>query len=386
MSSAGSSAPPVELPKEQHLTFDLDGALTKGTKHGATDLHVRANDYPIYRVHGRLVRDTSFPKFTPETSKALAMSFLNDFHKNSLEENGDCDLAYQVEGLARFRVNVFYEREMIGIAFRLIPFEIPDIDKLGIPWVAKELALKPRGLVLVTGPTGSGKSTTLASMIRFINMNQDRNIITVEDPIEYKHDSIKSVVSQREVGADTISFQRALRSALRQDPDVILLGEMRDLETISTALTAAETGHLVFATLHTTSAMTSVDRMIDVFPSAQQAQIRLQLANVLQGIFSQALLPRVSGGRIVAVECLVANHGVRNLIREGKVHQIATAMESGAKQGMTTLDMALKKLLADQEVTIETALAATSNPNEFAEYPGAKQILEARSKAAGIKE
>ncbi|HYE79436.1 MAG TPA: type IV pilus twitching motility protein PilT, partial [bacterium] len=371
MSSAGSG-PVVELPPEApRSTFNLDEALAKGTKHGSTDLHVRANDYPIFRVHGRLLRDTAFPKFTPETTKALAMTFLTDYHKNILEENGDVDLAYTVEGLARFRVNVFYEREMVGIAFRLIPFEIPDIDRLGIPWVAKDLSMKPRGLVLVTGPTGSGKSTTLASMIRYINMNTDRNIITIEDPIEYKHDSIKSVVVQREVGADTVSFQRALRSALRQDPDVILLGEMRDLETIQTALTAAETGHLVFATLHTTSAMTSVDRVIDVFPPAQQAQIRLQMANVLQGILSQALLPRKSGGRIVAVECLVADHGVRNLIREGKVHQIATAMESGAKKGMQTLDMALKKLLKDDQITIEVALGATSNPQDFRDVPGA---------------
>ncbi|MCG3153053.1 MAG: Twitching mobility protein [bacterium] len=381
MSGVGGDGPVVELPPSPNTgVFSLDEALAKGTRAGSTDLHVRSNDYPIFRVHGRLLRDTSYPKFTPESAKALAMSIINDFHKNILEENGDVDLAYNCPDVARFRVNIFYERENIAIAFRLIPFQIPDIDKLGIPWVAKEMSNRPRGLVLVTGPTGSGKSTTLASMIRYINLNQDRNIITVEDPIEYKHDSIKSVISQREVGADTLSFQRALRSALRQDPDVILLGEMRDLETISIALTAAETGHLVFGTLHTTSAMTSMDRVIDVFPPAQQAQIRLQLSNVLVGIMSQALLPRKSGGRIVAVECLVANHGVRNLIRESKVHQIPSMMESGSKMGMQTLDMALKKLLKDDEITIETALAVSQNPQDFREYPGAAAILDARAK------
>ncbi|MEO7993271.1 MAG: type IV pilus twitching motility protein PilT [bacterium] len=386
MSGGGSNEPAPILPSTPGTgSFDLHEALAKGTKHGSTDLHVRANDYPIFRVHGRLVRDTSFPKFTPESAKALAMGFLNDYNKNILEENGDCDLAYVVPDLARFRVNVFYERENVAIAFRLIPFDIPDIDKLGIPWVAKEMSSRPRGLVLVTGPTGSGKSTTLASMIRFINMGQDRNIITIEDPIEYKHDSMKSIISQREVGADTVSFQRALRSALRQDPDVILLGEMRDLETIGTALTAAETGHLVFATLHTTSAMTSMDRMIDVFPPVQQSQIRLQLSNVLVGIMSQALLPRKSGGRIVAVECLVANHGIRNLIREAKVHQIPSMMESGMKQGMQTLDMALKKLLKDDEISIEVALNVSQNPNEFRDIPGAAAILDARAKAGSAQ-
>lgn len=380
MSGVGAG-PVVELPPSSGGgAFNLDEALAKGTNAGSTDLHVRTNDYPIYRVHGRLLRDTSYPKFTKDSAKELAMSIINDFHKNILEENGDVDLAYNCENVARFRVNIFYERENIAIAFRLIPFQIPDIDKLGIPWIAKDMTARPRGLVLVTGPTGSGKSTTLASMIRYINMNSDRNIITVEDPIEYKHDSIKSVISQREVGADTLSFQRALRSALRQDPDVILLGEMRDLETISIALTAAETGHLVFGTLHTTSAMTSMDRVIDVFPPAQQSQIRLQLSNVLVGIMSQALLPRKSGGRIVAVECLVANHGVRNLIRESKVHQIPSMMESGGKMGMQTLDMALKALLKADEITIETALAVAQSPQDFRDQPGAAAILDARAK------
>ncbi|MFH1514009.1 MAG: type IV pilus twitching motility protein PilT [bacterium] len=348
--------------------FNLDEALKKCVNNGATDLHIRANEYPIFRLHGRLIRDTTYPVFTPERTKEEGMSILTDYHKNIIEENGDVDLAYALEGYGRFRVNVFYERDMLSMALRHIPEEIPDIDKLGIPWVSKELSLKPRGLVLVTGPTGSGKSTTLASMVRFINMNKDVNIITVEDPIEYKHTNLKAIICQREVGSDTVSFQRALRSALRQDPDVILLGEMRDLETISTSLTAAETGHLVFATLHTQSAATSIDRVIDVFPPAQQAQIRLQLSNVIQGILSQALLPRTpqaGGGRVVAVECLVATHGVRNMIREAKTHQIATALESGAKQGMQTLDMALKDLVKTDQISLDTALAVCTNPEDF---------------------
>ncbi len=348
--------------------FDLNEALKKCVNNGATDLHVRVKEFPIFRLHGRLIRDTTYPMFSSENTKEQGMSFLTDYHKNILEENGDVDLAYAIEGYGRFRVNVYYERDSISIAFRHIPEEIPNIDKLGIPWVSKELSMKPRGLVLVTGPTGSGKSTTLASMIKYINENKDVNIITVEDPIEYKHDNIKAIICQREVGSDTVSFQRALRSALRQDPDVILLGEMRDLETISTSLTAAETGHLVFATLHTQSAATSIDRMIDVFPPAQQAQIRLQLSNVIQGILSQALLPRTAqagGGRVVAVECLVATHGVRNMIREAKTHQIATALEAGVKQGMQTLDMALKDLVKREQISMDTALNVCQSPDDF---------------------
>ncbi|MCD6218493.1 type IV pilus twitching motility protein PilT [bacterium] len=348
--------------------FDLNEALKKCVNNGATDLHVRTKEFPIFRLHGRLIRDTTYPMFTPESTKEQGMSILTDYHKNILEENGDVDLAYALEGYGRFRVNVYYERDHISIAFRHIPEEIPDIDKLGIPWVSKELSMRPRGLVLVTGPTGSGKSTTLASMIKYINENKDVNIITVEDPIEYKHDNIKAIICQREVGSDTVSFQRALRSALRQDPDVILLGEMRDLETISTSLTAAETGHLVFATLHTQSAASSIDRMIDVFPPAQQAQIRLQLSNVIQGILSQSLLPRTAhagGGRVVAVECLVATHGVRNMIREAKTHQIATALEAGVKQGMQTLDMALKDLVKREQISMDTAINVCQSPDDF---------------------
>jgi twitching motility protein PilT len=355
--------------------FNLDEALKKCVNNGATDLHIRSKEYPVFRLHGRLIRDTTYPMFNPETSKHWGLSILTDYHKNILEENGDVDLAYSLEGYGRFRVNVFYERDSIAIAFRHIPEEIPDIDKLGIPWVSKELCLKPRGLVLVTGPTGSGKSTTLASMINFINENKDVNIITIEDPIEYKHYDKKAILCQREVGSDTVSFQRALRSALRQDPDVILLGEMRDLETISTSLTAAETGHLVFATLHTQSAASSIDRVIDVFPPAQQAQIRLQLSNVLQGILSQALLPRTpqaGGGRVVAVETLVATHGVRNMIREAKTHQISTALEAGVKQGMQTLDMALKSLVKNDQISLETALSVCQNQEDF------RQLVSAR--------
>jgi twitching motility protein PilT len=316
-----------------------------------------------------LIRDKSYPVFTPDETRKTAMSLINDYQKNNLEENGDCDLAYEIPGVSRFRVNIFYERDNLAIALRTIPQRVPKIEELGIPVdVSKELSLMPRGIVLVTGPTGSGKSTSLASMINFINENRPCNIITIEDPIEYKHVSKMAMVSQREIGSDTISFARALRSALRQDPDVILLGEMRDLETISTALTAAETGHLVFATLHTNSAVSSVDRIIDVFPSHQQAQIRLQLSMALQGILSQTLLPRTretGGGRVVAVETLVATHGIRNMIREAKTHQLPTALESGSKWGMKTLDMDLKRLVQEGKVSLETGLSVCHHPDEF---------------------
>ncbi|MFH1676699.1 MAG: type IV pilus twitching motility protein PilT [bacterium] len=356
--------------------FDLDEVLTKGFQNDCTDLHIRANDFPIFRLHGKLIRDKSYPVFTPEETKKLALAMINDYQKNNLEENGDCDLAYEIKGLSRFRVNVFYERDAIGIALRTIPQRIPKIEELGIPVeVCKEMSLKPRGLVLVTGPTGSGKSTSLAAMINFINENRPCNIITIEDPIEYKHVSKMAMISQREIGNDTVSFQRALRSALRQDPDVILLGEMRDLETIQTALTAAETGHLVFATLHTNSAVSSVDRIIDVFPAHQQAQIRLQLSMTIMGILSQTLLPRTretGGGRIVAVETLVATHGIRNMIREAKSHQIPTALESGSKWGMRTLDLDLKRLVLEGKISLETALSICHHPDELRAALGAR--------------
>ncbi len=356
--------------------FELEEALIKGFQNDCTDLHIRAHDFPVFRLHGKLIRDKAYPVFEPEDTKKIALSLINDYQKNNLEENGDCDLAYEIPGLSRFRVNIFYERDNLAIALRTIPQRVPKIEELGIPVeISKELSLKPRGIVLVTGPTGSGKSTTLAAMINFINNNLPLNIITIEDPIEYKHVSKTAMISQREIGSDTLSFSRALRSALRQDPDVILLGEMRDLETISTALTAAETGHLVFATLHTNSAVTSVDRIIDVFPAHQQSQIRLQLSMVLQGILSQTLLPRTresGGGRVVAVETLMATLGIRNMIREAKTHQIPTALESGSKWGMKTLDMDLKRLVQEGKLSLETALSVCHHPDEFRTSMGAR--------------
>ena len=364
-------AEPVRLeatPEQGEKEFDLDEALLKGFQNDCTDLHIRANDFPIFRLHGKLIRDKSFKLLTPDDTKKIAMGLINDYQKNSLEEKGDCDLAYEIPGVSRFRVNVFYERDNVGIALRTIPQRIPTIDDLMLPEITKELAIKPRGIVLVTGPTGSGKSTTLAAMINYINDLRPLNIITIEDPIEYKHASRVAMISQREIGNDTIGFVAALRSALRQDPDVILLGEMRDLETISTALTAAETGHLVFATLHTNSAISSVDRIIDVFPAHQQSQIRMQLSMTIQGILSQTLLPRTreaGGGRIAAVEVMIATHGIRNMIREAKSHQISTALESGSKYGMRTLDMDLKRLVLERKITMETALMVCQHPDEF---------------------
>ncbi|MCC7478425.1 type IV pilus twitching motility protein PilT [bacterium] len=352
--------------------FNLDEALTRCVERGGTDLHIRAYDYPIFRLHGKLVRDEGYPVFTPEDTHKLGMSIIKDHQLYSLEESGDCDLSYAVDGVSRFRVNVFYERDNIGIAFRTIPENPPKLEVLGVPSrVLQEIATKPRGFFLVTGPTGSGKTTTLAAMLDYINENSARNIITIEDPIEYRHRNKLSVISQREIGKDSSDFSRALRSALRQDPDVILVGELRDLETISIALTAAETGHLVLGTLHTNSATSSVDRIVDIFPPHQQDQVRLQLSMNLQGILCQALLPgtAASGGRrVVACEILVATHGIRNLIREAKTHQIPTAMEAGGKWGMTTLDMDLKRLVQQGQISIETALAVARHPEEF--HPG----------------
>ena len=361
----------TEVPSESGgQEFDLDQVLIKGFQNDCTDLHIRANDFPIFRLHGKLIRDKAYKILTPEDTKKISMSLINDYQKNNLEEKGDCDLAYEIPGVSRFRVNIFYERDNLGIAMRTIPQRIPTIDDLLLPDITKELAAKPRGIVLVTGPTGSGKSTTLAAMINHINDLRPLNIVTIEDPIEYKHTSRVAMISQREIGSDTIGFVQALKGALRQDPDVILLGEMRDLETISTALTAAETGHLVFATLHTNSAISSVDRIIDVFPAHQQSQIRLQLSMTIQGIMSQSLLPRTreaGGGRIAAIEIMVATHGVRNMIREAKTHQIATALESGSKYGMKTLDMDLKRLVLERKITLDTAMMVCQNPDEFRE-------------------
>jgi twitching motility protein PilT len=296
----------------------------------------------------------------------LIYSILTDIQITVFERHWELDFSYSLPGVSRFRVNVHKQRGSVGSVFRMIPSDMPTLDKLRMPPIVRELTQRPRGLVLVTGPTGSGKSTTLAAMIDEINRTVRTHIVTVEDPIEFLHSNKMSVITQREVGSDTESFSTALRHVLRQDPDVILIGEMRDLETIAAALTAAETGHLVFATLHTTSAAQSIDRIVDVFPSHQQDQVRIQLANVLEGIATQALLRSIDGkGRVCAQEILIASSAIRSLIRDNKVHQMPSVMQASAKYGMQTLDQCLRTLVLEKKVTLDEAIAKSSSPEDF---------------------
>lgn len=331
----------------------------------ASDLHITANSSPILRVDGNLVF-TEWPALTSDETKAIIYSILNDEQKALFEKDRELDFSFSLPGMDRFRINVHYQKGNVEAAFRRIPCKIPDLDSLGIPDVAYDLIRKPNGLVLVTGPTGMGKSTTLAAMLDIINNEREDIIISIEDPIEFYHTNKRSVIKQREVYSDTHSFPEALRRALRQDPDIIVVGEMRDLETISTTLTAAETGHLVFATLHTPDAPQTVQRVIDVFPPHQQKQIRVQLADCLQGVISQVLLPRAEGkGRILATEVLVATPGIRNLIREGEVAQIPSLIQMGGQHSMHTLDKCLKELYKKGFITREVALSKAKNPVEF---------------------
>lgn len=351
------------------LPTGLKQILSLSAQEGCTDVHLKADDHPIFRVHGILHRVRSHNKLNADELRSFANSIMTSPQRRRLEVQGDCDLGLDISDLASFRVNVYVERGTFGIALRVIPLKIPSFTELGLPVnVCQDLALRPRGLVLITGPTGSGKTTTLAAMVDYLNDNCAFNIITIEDPIEYRHVNKRSVISQRQVGNDTKSFYHALRSALRQDPDVLLVGEMRDLETIRIALTAAETGHLVLCTLHTNSAVASIDRIIDVFPAHQQAQVRHQLAMTIEGVLSQALLPATKEslmGRVVAVEVMLANHAVRNLIREGKTHQVYTAIQSGARVGMRTFDADLISLVSNGRISAETAQSVCHNPNDF---------------------
>jgi twitching motility protein PilT len=330
--------------------------LERTIERGASDLHLTTGSHPILRINGSLVRLEEYPTLMPEQLQRMVYSILTQKQRERLEQDLELDLSYSLPGKGRFRVNVYFQRDALGAAFRMIPFEIRTIDDLGLPKQVEDFARLPRGLVLVTGPTGSGKSTTLASLVDVVNTEKDLHIMTVEDPIEFLHRHKKSVINQREVGHDTHSFSAALKHVLRQDPDVILVGEMRDLETISTALTAAETGHLVFATLHTQDAPQTIDRIIDVFPPFQQQQVRVQLASSLQGVVTQTLLPRAdTAGRIAAAEILVVTPAVRNLIREAKIHQVYTTMQAGAKYGMQSMDQALVDLVRQNLITYETA-------------------------------
>ncbi len=337
----------------------------------ASDVHISPGLPPAMRVNGRVKPLPDFPKLDPQDTREIVYSVLNESQRKRFENERQLDFAYAIPGVARFRVNVFFQRGSISAAFRLIPSEIKSLEELGLPAPVAEFTRKPRGFVLVTGPTGSGKSTTLASMVDLINRNRDEHILTIEDPIEFLHRHQRCIVNQREIGADAIDFATALRGALREDPDVILVGEMRDLETISTALTAAETGHLVFATLHTQSTAQTVDRIIDVFPPHQQHQVRMQLSIALQGIITQQLLETADGaGRVCATEVLVPNPAIRNLIREGKTHQIYSALQTSGAVGMQTMDSHLAQLVRKGAITKALAEQRASVPEEFKRLMG----------------
>jgi twitching motility protein PilT len=343
---------------------NIDALLTELVSLGGSDLHLTVGSHPVVRLHGSLKRLEEFPKLTAEDTLHMLYRIMSSEQQKRLETQGQIDMSYSIPGLARFRVNAYSQRESLAAAFRLIPMELKTLEELGLPPSLHLLTRKPRGLVLVTGPTGSGKSTTLAALIDEINRDRHDHIVTIEDPIEFLHKHKACIVNQREIGSDTHSFADALRAALRQDPDVILLGEMRDLETISTALTAAETGHLVFATLHTQSAPSTVDRVIDVFPAAQQEQIRMQLSGTLEGIITQALLPTSDGrGRVAALEILFPDDAVRNLIRQARVEQIYSVMQTGTQRGMQTMEQALHALVTRSVITKDTALSASSRPD-----------------------
>src|SRR5918997_4444567 len=346
--------------------YSIDDLLERTVAAGASDLHVTAGCEPAIRVNGVLERLEDLGALTPADTQQLLYRITSTEQQKNLEIKRQLDMSYAVAGLARFRVNVYFQRESLGAAFRLIPARLKTLEELGLPPVLHELATKPRGLVLVTGPTGSGKSTTLAAMIDEINSTRRDHIMTIEDPIEFVHRHKRCIVNQREIGPDATTFAEALRGALRQDPDVILLGEMRDLETIATALTAAETGHLVFATLHTQDASSTVDRLIDVFPAAQQGQIRTQIAGSLQGVVTQTLVPTADGkGRVPAVEILFPDDAVRNLVRQAKVEQVYSIMQTGTSRGMTTLEQSLAELVIRGVISQEIAIARSSRPDQL---------------------
>jgi twitching motility protein PilT len=347
--------------------LSLSDLLKKLIEMGGSDLHLTTNTPPQVRVHGELRPLDGYKALTSADTKQLAYSVLTDAQKHRFEESLELDFSFGVRGLSRFRANLFNQRGAVGAVFRAIPYEIKSFETLGLPAVVSKLCEKPRGLILVTGPTGSGKSTTLAAMLDKVNRERHEHIVTIEDPIEFLHNHKSCIVNQREVGSDTKGFAEALRTALRQDPDVVLVGEMRDLETIESALRIAETGHLTFATLHTNSAASTINRIIDVFPSTQQAQIRAQLSLVLEGIMCQSLLPRADGrGRAAALEILVPNNAIRNLIREDKVHQIYSMMQTGQdKYGMQTFNQSLATLYHKRLITLDVATQRSSNPEEL---------------------
>ncbi len=364
----------VPVPELLGRLLDLNGS----------DLHLTAGTPPTVRIHGELERLEDYPPLNPRSLQGMIYAILPQKMRERFEQELELDMSYSLPGRARFRVNVFMQRDAVGAVFRVIPFDIKNIVDLGLPPVAADLARFPRGFVVVTGPTGSGKSTTLAAMVDVVNTERSGHIMTVEDPIEFLHKHKKCVVNQREIGADTHSFASALKHVLRQDPDVILVGEMRDLETISTAITAAETGHLVFATLHTQDAPQTIDRIIDVFPPHQQQQVRVQLSTTLQGVVTQQLIPTVDGqGRVAAAEIMIATPGIRNLVREGKVHQIYSAMQAGGRYGMQTMDMALAQHVKAGRVTQQMAFERCHDAEELQRLIGSSSGLSAYSGDSG---
>ncbi len=350
--------------EDKKTRVQMVSLLQEMVQRGATDLHISAGSPPMFRIDGVLV-PSSYPPVTPEQAQALAYSVMRDEHKKKFEEEWECDFSFGISGLSRFRANVYKQRGTVSIAIRTIPFRIRTFKELGIPPVVAELASRPKGLILVTGPTGCGKSTTLAAIIDKINAERRCHIITIEDPIEYLFANKKALISQRQVESDTKSFKHALKYALRQDPDVVMIGEMRDYETIAAALTIAETGHLTLATLHTNSAVESINRIIDVFPPHQQQQVRAQLAFVLLGTITQALLPKVGGGRVLAAEVMVATPAIKALIRDNKLHQVYGVMQASQKYGMQTMNQAIFKLYMERKITLETALNYSPNPEEL---------------------
>ena len=371
---------------ESATTYTIDDLLETMVALGASDLHVTVGSHPVIRLNGSLERLDQFPRLSADDTQRLLYRILSSEQQKHLEINRQIDVSYSIPGLARFRVNVYFQRESLGAAFRMIPAELKTLEDLGLPTQLHELSKKPRGLVLVTGPTGSGKSTTLAAVVDEINRTRDDHIMTIEDPIEFLHRHKRCIVNQREIGPDAVSFADALRGALRQDPDVILLGEMRDLETISTAITAAETGHLVFATLHTQDAPSTIDRLIDVFPAAQQEQIRVQLAATIQGIVTQTLLPTVDGkGRVAALEILLPDDAVRNLIRQAKVEQIYSVMQTNTSRGMQTLEQALVDLVTRGIITQEVAMSRSSRPDQLLGLLQRNGLATPDSAAGGLR-
>jgi twitching motility protein PilT len=345
----------------------LSDLLKRMVDAGGSDLHITTNSPPRIRIHGDLKPCDDLPVLGAAETKQLAYSILTDSQKHRFEETLELDFSFGIKSMARFRGNLFNQRGAVAGVFRVIPFEIRSFEQLGLPPVLRKLCEKPRGLILVTGPTGSGKSTTLSTMLNVVNETRFEHMITIEDPIEFIHAHKKCLVNQREVHSDTHSFANALRAALREDPDVVLIGEMRDLETIESALRIAETGHLTFATLHTNSASSTINRIIDVFPAHQQSQVRAQLSLVLEGILCQALLPRIDGrGRVMAMEILLPNAAIRNLVREDKIHQIYSAMQSGQEKfGMQTFNQALYTLYVQKLISLETAMGRSSNSEEL---------------------